>query len=290
MWTFNYTGTAIADQLLREVIAPLVAKVVGSGAADRWFFIRYGDPDWHVRLCFHGTPERLRGEALPAVESAVNPLLRSGLLWRVQFDTYEREVERYGGDEGIVLAERLFQADSEAVLEILELLESGDAGLDERWRLALHGMDALLSDLGFDLQTKSTVLDSVRAAFAREFRADTKLKIQLGERFRKERQSLQALLASAPDAGHALAPGFEILRQRSARLAPIVADLKACEEAVGLTVPIIELAPSYLHMHGNRLLRSGQRAHELVLYDLLARQYESELAQAQGHKQIGGHT
>ena len=57
---------------------------------------------------------------------------------------------------------------------------------------------------------------------------------------------------------------------------------------VGLTVPIIELAPSYLHMHGNRLLRSGQRAHELLLYDLLARQYESELAQ--GHKQIGGHT
>ena len=41
-------------------------------------------------------------------------------------------------------------------------------------------------------------------------------------------------------------------------------------------------------MHGSRLLRSGQRAHELLLYDLLARQYESELAQ--GHKQIGGHT
>ena len=31
-------------------------------------------------------------------------------------------------------------------------------------------------------------------------------------------------------------------------------------------------------MHANRLLRSEQRAHELVLYDFLARLYESQLA------------
>ena len=33
-------------------------------------------------------------------------------------------------------------------------------------------------------------------------------------------------------------------------------------------------------MHVNRLIRSAQRAHELVLYDLLARLYESKLARA----------
>lgn len=284
-----YTGTATADQVLREVIAPLVGEVLGSGAADRWFFIRYGDPDWHVRLRFQGSPERLRGDAFPAVESAVAPLLSDGRLWRVQFDTYEREVERYGGNEGILRAERIFQADSEAVLEILDLLEPGDAGLDERWRLTLHGMDALLTDLSLDLQIKSAVLDKVRATFAREFHADTRLKVKLGERFRKERKSLEALLAPTPDAGHALAPGFEILRHRSARLAPIVAELKSCEETGRLTVPITELAPSYLHMHANRLLRSGHRAHELVLYDFLARRYETELARAKDHKFVGGH-
>ena len=29
---------------------------LGPGAADRWFFIRYGDPDWHLRLRLHGEP------------------------------------------------------------------------------------------------------------------------------------------------------------------------------------------------------------------------------------------
>ena len=53
-----------------------------------------------------------------------------------------------------------------------------------------------------------------------------------------------------------------------------------CENRGALTVSLSELAPSYIHMHVNRLIRSAQRAHELVLYDLLARLYESKLARA----------
>ena len=45
-----------------------------------------------------------------------------------------------------------------------------------------------------------------------------------------------------------------------------------------LTLPLPELAVSYLHMHANRLLRSAHRAQELVLYDFLARLYQSQAA------------
>jgi hypothetical protein len=37
------------------------------------------------------------------------------------------------------------------------------------------------------------------------------------------------------------------------------------------------------------MLRSAQRAHEVVLYDFLARQYESELAQAREREKSGSH-
>ena len=57
------------------------------------------------------------------------PLHRERLLWKVQLDTYERETERYGGPDGIELAERLFHADSEAVLDTLDTL-SGDEGAE----------------------------------------------------------------------------------------------------------------------------------------------------------------
>src|SRR2546423_7758117 len=105
----------------------------------------------------------------------------------------------------MILAEQVFHADSEAVLEIVQMLERGDAGLDERWRLCLRGMDMLLADLGFDLEGKRNLLAQCREAFAREFNADKGLKAQLGERFRKERASLTALLDPAKDAESSLA-------------------------------------------------------------------------------------
>ena len=45
-----YTGIATADDVLLEVIAPLTQEALRRGAADKWFFIRYADPQWHLRL------------------------------------------------------------------------------------------------------------------------------------------------------------------------------------------------------------------------------------------------
>src|SRR5262249_22636366 len=75
-----YTGPATLDQLLRDVIQPLVDGVLQTGAADRWYFIRYGDPHWHLRLRFHGAPARLDSDVLPALRAATAPLLRDGRL------------------------------------------------------------------------------------------------------------------------------------------------------------------------------------------------------------------
>ena len=275
-----YTGATATDQVLREVVRPLTEELVQSAAIKSWFFMRYGDPDWHLRLRFHGDPERLRTEALPALQAAVTPFLSGGQLWRLQLDTYEREVERYGGREGIQLSEQLFHADSEAALEIIELLEPGDAGLDERWRLALRGMDCLLDDLGLDIKAKRELLEHVRKSFAKEFRADERFIGQLGDKFREERKNLETLIDPACDAENPLQPGIEILERRSHLWSSTMTELKTCATEGRLSVSLPELAASYMHMHANRLLRSSQRAQEMVIYDFLARLYESRLARS----------
>jgi thiopeptide-type bacteriocin biosynthesis protein len=278
-----YTGAATADQVLCEVVGPVVDAAWRAGAANSWFFIRYGDPDWHLRLRVHADPERQHSIVLPALQQAVAPLLEDGRIWRMQLDTYEREVERYGGAAGMQLAERLFHADSAAALRIVELLD-GDAGADARWRLALRGIDMLLDDLGFELVAKHTLLSRVRDGFAQEFRADGALTRQLGAKFRQERKSLEALLDPASDEASPLAPGIAVLRERSDQLAPVVAALRGAERAGRLALSLAELAPSYVHMHANRMLRSAQRAQELVLYDFLSRLYESRIARARGRR------
>ena len=272
-----YAGPSTADRVLREIVGPLVREMVDSGVADRWFFIRYGDPDWHLRLRFHGARKRL-GEALSALNDALGPLLADGRVWKVQLDTYEREVERYGGPEGIALAERIFQVDSEAVLEILEILETGDEGEDERWRMALFGIDRLIQDFGFDRETKGELMDRLRRDPAGEHDADDGFKRGLGDRFRKESRSLEALLDPTRRDESPLAPGIVVLRRRSDRLIPRMGELRSLEAAGRLSQPLAAIAPSFVHMHANRLLRSAHRNQEIVLYDFLARIYESRTA------------
>ena len=273
-----YTGTATADALLREAIAPLVRDVVDGGLADRWFFIRYGDPDWHLRLRFGGDPALLTGEVLPRLHAALAAAGDAGLWWRLVLDTYEREVERYGGPAGIELAEQLFEADSAAVLAIVEA-SGGDAGADAAWRLCLRGIDRLLGDLGFDLATKLAILTRMRDELGAEVGMDTAFQKRLGEKFRTHKAEIAALLAAPDDApDHPFAPGLAALAARSRANAPIAAELRA--RAAALTAPLERLAPSYVHMHANRMLSAQARMQEVVLYDLLRRHYDGEAARA----------
>jgi lantibiotic biosynthesis protein len=270
-----YTGTGTADQVLGHLVGPLVRSSLASGAADAWFFIRYGDPAWHLRLRLHGEPGRLHAEVLPRLQAAAPPLLEAGQLWRIQLDTYEREVERYGGDRGVELAEQVFAADSEAVLTTMGLL-CGDAGLDLRWRLAMRGMDLLFDDLGFTLEEKWSVARRAREGFGREFDIDGNFRGRVSQRYRAERARLEALLDPGQAPPEPLAAGLEALRRRSLQLAPVTAELRRLGQAGRLSATLADIAMSFAHMHVNRLLRSAQRAQELVLYELLDRAYSAQ--------------
>jgi thiopeptide-type bacteriocin biosynthesis protein len=279
-----YASASNADRLLGEIVGPLARQALESGAADRWFFLRYGDPEWHVRLRLHGESARLLSEVLPALHDAAAPHILAGSLRKIQLDTYEREVERYGGVEGITLAEGVFQADSEAVMEILGMLEEGDAGADERWRLAVAGIDRLLGDFGFEPEARGPLVETARRQLEKDLGAEAGVRRQLGGRFRKESKSLELLLDPSRDSESPLEPGLTVLRNRSDRLAPLVEELRARERTGRLSLRLAEIVPSIVHMHVNRILRSGHRGQELVLYDFLSRLYESRSARGQREK------
>ena len=277
-----FAGPASADAVLVEVVAPLRERLRADGDLDRWFFLRFGDPDWHLRVRLHGSPERLTSEALPALQEALGPLLAEDRVHRVQLDTYERELEALGGPAAIDHVERLFEADSDAVVDLLATLPRGDDGLDARWRLALLGMHQALLDLGLDLDARRSLLATLREGFAREHRVDVATKREMGRRFRKERDAIEALLSSGAEPPDGLAAGVAAIDRRGEAWAEPIARLRALDQQGQLTVPWTQLAERVLHLHANRLLRHAQRRQECVLYDLLARLYEGETARARG--------
>ncbi|MFB7596650.1 lantibiotic dehydratase [Streptomyces sp. NPDC056160] len=126
--------------LTRHLPALLRPDLLDEAGADRWFFLRYADPDPHLRLRVHGTPQGLWPAFLPALRTWAGSLREAGLMDRLVLDTYDPETERYGGPRALTEAERVFAADSAAVLG---QLATADAGSD-----AAPGILHILTSLG----------------------------------------------------------------------------------------------------------------------------------------------
>jgi thiopeptide-type bacteriocin biosynthesis protein len=272
-----YTGVATADRVLHDVVGPVSQALVDAGDADGWFFIRYADPDQHLRWRVRASGPRRVRRVIGAVTRAGHDLIGDGRVRRLTFDTYERESERYGGDAGIEAAESLFHADSDATLEVLAALASCDDREDRRWRAAVAGVDRLLDDFGVSLDGRLDLMTSLRAQFGREFHVDAATRRQLAARYRAVRASLTRLIGERR-ADSSFEPVLAALDRRSARIRPVAGILRREEAARRLAQPTALLAESFVHMHVNRLLRAEHRLHELVIYDCLAKVYEHLLA------------
>jgi thiopeptide-type bacteriocin biosynthesis protein len=273
-----YCGPATADRVLLEVAEPVVRAALASGAADRWFFVRYSDPDRHLRLRLHGDARRLMAEVLPLLGEAAAPYLHDGRVARLQLDTYVPEVERYGGPPALGLAEQLFMLDSQAALRIVEATLD-DAGRNLRWQLAVCGIDLLLASFGLSEAERAGWSLAWRDHLTRDARLAGQAvpsQKQLGLEYRRYRAALECLLAQAHSGEIAAGPASDplaALRGRSERLAPITARLRELDHAGCLGLSLAELAASYVHMHLNRVFRSHHAIQERVLSDVLARLY-----------------
>jgi lantibiotic biosynthesis protein len=273
-----YSGVKSVDSILLDAVHPLAQQLKAKGLMDKWFFIRYNDPENHLRLRLHITDPSCFSEANNLLLHFLSPFLQSGQIWKVQMDTYQREIERYGAGT-IEHSERLFDADSTATLFFLKNMFEASNG-DSRWLWAMRSTDLLLDALGFNLEHKTGLLQHLKTGFAREFRMEdnTLYLKQLSKKYRDNKHFIgqymgimepdDSLIDQVPYWNEALA-----LHERLVK--PVCADILMYAANAPLEVSIEYLAASYIHMKFNRIFPSYQRKHEMVLYDLLHQSYKS---------------
>ncbi|MDJ0466233.1 lantibiotic dehydratase [Streptomyces sp. H27-C3] len=134
-----YASSARHDEILTRRLSPLLRELPES--MDRWFFLRYADPDPHLRLRFHAQPDVLTREVLPAIGAWAAGLRGQGLARALVVDEYCPETARYGGPDVIEAAERAFHADSMAVLQQLRVLSDPDCPFDTTVLSCLNYLD-----------------------------------------------------------------------------------------------------------------------------------------------------
>lgn len=277
-----YTGPKTADLVLTEMIKPVSENLLTNGLIDRWFFIRYADPKLHLRVRFHHSASPSLSDIIEEIHNRVTPLMTRNLIWKVQLDTYQRELERYG-QETIDLTEELFFYDSRMIVEMLDMLE-GDEGEQIRWLFSLRAIDQMLDDFSYTEEEKLPLINRLRDGFGQEFGLNRFLKKQLDQKFRSNRAKVNDIMDRSKDEANSLKPLLDILNKKSADLQSVADRILAATHENGAEKRRDDLMGSYLHMMINRMFKTKQRLHELVLYDLLSRTYRSSLARKKYNK------
>jgi thiopeptide-type bacteriocin biosynthesis protein len=266
-----YTGFKTADLLLKEVIFPLSQYLKQNHLISLWFFIRYADPDFHLRIRFYLFDSHKIGEITQQIHKSLQSYFQTGLIWKIQYDTYNREIERYG-ENTMDLSEQIFYVDSEMVVNLLKNLLGG-VSEKKRWLLSLRAIDELLTLFDYSLDEKLALLNRLNADFAKEFHIEGKLKKQFSLNFREARREIENIIKINKKEEPLLSP----IVQKSEKIKPIAAKILEQERNKKLQVPLNDLLCSYIHMMLNRFFRTQQRKHELVIYDYLYRYYDSEM-------------
>lgn len=265
-WLFVklYCSPILQDDLITDSIWTFVHNMREKDLITEWFFVRYIDPDPHIRLRFHGDAQVLLHKLLPDICRWANLLMTKGYCTKFSFDTYEREIERYGGSQGMLAAETLFSADSIAVVDMLHLFRQQQLDLNI-YLLAIYSINDLLASLNLSLPLRSRCFS----------RSITRQKAT-GKIYRLQNSQMRALLGDPHylrqrRGGTELA---EILASRRERLGGSAQQLSDLFNQGMEEERLWKIYRNFVHMHCNRLLGMDGRAEQMIL-ELLLRTWTS---------------
>lgn len=240
-----YAALSQHEELIAGPLREIVPVLQERELIDRWFFIRYTDPEPHLRLRFHAQG----GQEIPAILALVLPwsdqLARRGQLQRIALDTYEREVERYGGPEAIDLLEQVFTMDSVLVSDLITFQHAHRLTLDPL-AVAVFTLEHFFTAWGYTFRQRLewTQQASEKYAWSSEFRPERKRYCDL----------LALSVQPDPDLAEQQALLLELTRPHNAFLGTLGRQVHQLAEAGILWVSETSLLSSLAHMHVNRLL------------------------------------
>ena len=178
-----YTGVKTTDLILLEKLQPVILQLKKRNIIQQWFFIRYKDTDEHFRIRFLIDNTTNLSKVIKAFYAVMNELLQDNLAWKIQTDTYKRELERYG-ETTIEDSEFLFWKDSEMMLEYLSIKKTFPKP-EMALLFSFASIDSFLNSFSLSNLDKCNLMNSLQHSFKEEFGADKILKKELDKKYRE---------------------------------------------------------------------------------------------------------
>lgn len=128
---------------------------------EKWFFIRFKEAGAsHVRFRCKLKELKDLSPLLSTFHLWTENLVQKNWIREVQIGTYDREIERYGGESLIDSAETFFQADSECTFSLLDLLLSKKTQFPN-YIVASLSLIHLLKSFGLSLEQQKALFNQM---------------------------------------------------------------------------------------------------------------------------------
>ncbi len=254
-----YCHPISANNILSNYIHPLIAKYDKAGKIIEWFWVRYNDPDHHIRLRLKPASE-MTGFLFEVFSKKLQQLTDNGVVQYFKTDTYLQELDRYPAAL-INTIEAVFKYSSYDVFCFIKKMQGKNLTDDDLLIEAVTALKQILLLFNFEDNQKNTFCKIRFEAFYKEFGHPKALKPELEILTKKLNTTIEDKNSS---------------RFHSKYQQQLKAAIKTLYTGIGKKqhFTIEKLAADIIHMHFNRLFTHQQRYFEMVTYFITYRHYE----------------
>lgn len=248
-----YLSEKTGEELIKN-LQSIINEVNEDILFTKWFFIRYYDTSYHLRIRFYH-PEGINLSSLNqlficAIEKYINRIFIKDIV----IDSYKREIERY---PEIEKSETVFYLNS----EFNTALHASSMNDYEKWLINLKYVDELLNHYGFSINQKLEYINNLKDRFNSEFNYNKNINKELNIKYNSYKEDIFQLLNK---------PSTDLSNYNSQ-------EIKFLKENPfffrnGFQFYSLE---SYLHMNFIRLFPNNNRLSECVTYNLLYKYYKN---------------
>jgi len=260
-----YLGIKTSNRFLSEVIFPFAMKAVKSGKIDKWFFIRYVDPQPHLRIRFELKDISYIGDLTSDFYRLIKFYIKDKTISKVQIDTYIREIERYG-PKTMELSEQHFYLNSNLICGVYQKLDWND--VETKFQIAFKVIECMLETvLSIDAERLRFLGLALQGFGFKQEMLSKDLRENVNKKYRvfsSKKPAFDKLIDDAPFFDSEIRKHNEFFSKNLVRFNRLKEERD-----------MFRIYRSYIHMFVNRLFDWAQVDIEKELYYCLERYYLS---------------
>lgn len=251
-----YCHPNAANQIIGQHLLPIVKKL--EKELDRWFYINYYDPEYHIRFRLNLNSKYVTA----AVQQELAPVYKlehQGLVKRIEIQSYMPEYERYGVRQ-IVKAEDVFHRDSEYCVYLLSHI---DLFSPEFLYLTILSVHLVYEHLKWDINKRIDFSKNSAVINSNDAKEIANFFHQSNQLYREHEKALRLYILSNYDKLNATTYAGNYHQRISDYIKALPPGKKS------------SIMNDLFHMHLNRLFTSSNRLHEAMVHHWLSKFYKS---------------